>query len=41
LWRDACILYFQTFSQRPVPDVVEKPEHDLEYYRNLKVVYVR
>jgi alpha-glucuronidase len=41
LWRDACILYFQTFSQREVPDVVEKPEHDLDYYRNLRVVYVR
>ena len=41
LWRDACILYFQTFSQRPVPDVVEKPEHDLDYYKSLRVVYVR
>ena len=41
LWRDACILYFQTFSQRPVPDVVEKPEHDLDYYESLEVVYVR
>jgi len=41
LWRDACILYFQTFSQRPVPEVVEKPAHDLDYYRSLRVVYVR
>ena len=41
LWRDACILYFQTFSKRPVPDVVEKPEHTLEYYKNLRVVYVQ
>lgn len=24
-WRDACLLYFQTFSQRPFPDGVEKP----------------
>lgn len=41
LWRDACILYFQTFSQRKVPDLVEEPEHSLEYYRKLRVFYVR
>ena len=40
LWRDACILYFQTFSQRPVPDSVEKPEHTLEYYKNFRFFYV-
>lgn len=40
LWRDACILYFQTFSQRPIPDSVEKPEHTLEYYKNLRFFYV-
>jgi alpha-glucuronidase len=33
IWRDACILYFQTFSRRPVPDGVEKAEHDLDYYK--------
>jgi alpha-glucuronidase len=36
IWRDACILYFQTFSKRPVPEGVEKPEHDLDYYRNYR-----
>ena len=36
IWRDACILYFQTFSKRPIPEGVEKPEHDLDYYRNYR-----
>lgn len=33
IWRDACILYFQTFSKRPVPEGVEKADHDLDYYK--------
>jgi alpha-glucuronidase len=36
IWRDACLLYFQTFSKMPVPDNYEKPEHPLEYYRNIR-----
>jgi alpha-glucuronidase len=36
VWRDACLLYFQTFSKRPVPANYEKPEHTLEYYKSLK-----
>jgi alpha-glucuronidase len=32
LWRDGCLLYFQTFSKRPFPAGFEKPEHDLDYY---------
>lgn len=39
-WRDACLLYFQTFSGMPIPDEYEKPEHTLEYYRNIKHHYV-
>lgn len=35
-WRDACLLYFQTFSKRPFPANQEKPEHSLEYYKSLK-----
>ena len=31
-WRDACLLYFQQFSQRPLPAGVEPPEHDLQHY---------
>ncbi|MBX3240909.1 MAG: alpha-glucuronidase [Chitinophagaceae bacterium] len=38
-WRNACLLYFQTFSKRPIPDGVEKPDHDLEYYKNLRFPY--
>jgi len=31
-WRGACLLYFQQFSNRPLPDGVEPPEHTLEEY---------
>jgi alpha-glucuronidase len=36
IWRDGCILYFQTFSKRPLPAGLEKPEHDLQYYMSHK-----
>lgn len=36
-WRDACLLYFQTFSGKPFPDRYEQPKHDLEYYKNLRI----
>ncbi|KAF0093907.1 MAG: alpha-glucuronidase [Puniceicoccaceae bacterium 5H] len=39
-WRDAVLLYFQQFSQRPLPAGVEAPAHDLEYYQNLQEHYV-
>jgi alpha-glucuronidase len=39
-WRDACVLYFQTFSRLPVPAGYEKPEHDLDYYVKLQKKYV-
>ena len=29
-WRDACLLYFQTFSHRPIPQDVEHPVHNLD-----------
>lgn len=35
-WRDSCVLYFQTFSDMPIPDQYEKPEHDLEFYKSLE-----
>lgn len=34
-WRDACLLYFQQFSKRPLPEGVEPPAHDLQYYIDL------
>jgi alpha-glucuronidase len=39
-WRDACTLYFQTFSKRPFPDGHEKPEKTLEEYRSIRHYYV-
>lgn len=35
-WRNACLLYFQTFSKMKVPANYEKPDHSLEYYEGLK-----
>lgn len=35
-WRNACVLYFQTFSGKPIPPQYEKPEHSLEYYKDLE-----
>ncbi|MBL8167581.1 MAG: alpha-glucuronidase [Acidobacteria bacterium] len=32
-WRDACLLYFQTFSKRPLPSGVEKPQKTLDEYK--------
>jgi alpha-glucuronidase len=36
-WRDASVLYFQTFSKQPIaPDACGAPEHTLEYYQSIK-----
>jgi alpha-glucuronidase len=40
IWRDACILYFQTFSKRPIPENLAKPVHDLQYYMNYRYTNV-
>jgi alpha-glucuronidase len=32
-WRDAVLVYFQTFSKRPLPAGVEKPQKTLEEYK--------
>lgn len=40
VWRDACLLYFQAFAQRPLPAGVEPAAHTLDHYRNLKLRYV-
>jgi alpha-glucuronidase len=39
-WRDACLLYFQQFSHRPLPAGVEPPAHDLAYYEAIQLHYV-
>lgn len=38
-WRDACMLYFQTFSKMDFPKEMETPENTLEYYKSLKFPY--
>ena len=39
-WRDACLLYFQTHSQRPFPQGIPAPERSLEEYRAIDEKYV-
>jgi len=34
-WRNACVLYFQTFSKKPIPENLEKPEGSLEAYESM------
>ena len=38
-WRDGCVLYFQTFSKRPIPSQYEHPKHTLEYYKRIPFPY--
>ena len=38
-WRDGCVLYFQTFSKRPIPSQHEHPKHTLEYYKRIPFPY--
>ncbi|WP_205510554.1 alpha-glucuronidase family glycosyl hydrolase [Longitalea arenae] len=38
-WRNACLLYFQTFSRRPIPAGYEKPDKTLDYYKALSFPY--
>jgi alpha-glucuronidase len=38
-WRNACVLYFQTFSGMPIPAEYEKPDHSLDYYKALRFPY--
>ncbi|MFD3002345.1 alpha-glucuronidase family glycosyl hydrolase [Pontibacter toksunensis] len=39
-WRDATLLYFQTFSKRPLPEGVEKPTKSLDYFMKLDPKFV-
>ena len=38
-WRNACLLYFQTFSRMPIPPSYEQPDKTLEYYKSLRFPY--
>lgn len=35
-WRNACLLYFGTFSKMPIPANYEQPDHTLKYYQSLR-----
>ncbi len=35
-WRNACLLYFQTFSKQPIPLNYEQPTKTLDYYKSLR-----
>jgi len=35
-WRDACLLYFQTFSNKPIPEKLDRPIHQLEELKKQK-----
>ena len=36
-WRDACLLYFQTFSHRPIPLDMEHPVHNLDEMMKFRI----
>lgn len=38
-WKNACLLYFQTFSKKAFPAGVEQPNKTLEYYESLRFPY--
>ena len=38
-WRNACVLYFQTFSKMPIPAGLEQPDKTLAYYKGLRFPY--
>lgn len=38
-WRNACLLYFQTFSKMPIPEEYEQPDKTLDYYMSLEFPY--
>jgi alpha-glucuronidase len=35
-WRNSCLLYFQTFSRKKIPDQYEKPDKSLDHYMQLR-----
>jgi len=36
-WKDACLLYFQTFSGLPIPYDIERPIHSLDELQKIKL----
>jgi alpha-glucuronidase len=38
-WRNACLLYFSTFSKMPIPANYEQPDQSLEYYKAIRIQF--
>lgn len=38
-WRDACLLYFKSYSKMEIPSTYKQPKKDLEYYKSLSYPY--
>lgn len=38
-WRNACLLYFQTFSKKSIPNSYEQPSQSLDYYKSIRIVF--
>ena len=38
-WRNACLLYFQTFSKQPIPANYEQPDKSLDYYKSIRILF--
>ncbi len=38
-WRNACLLYFQTFSKQPIPAKYEQPDKTLDYYKSIRILF--
>jgi alpha-glucuronidase len=36
-WKDACLLYFQTFSRQPIPYDIERPVNELDDLKKIKL----
>ena len=36
-WRDACLLFFQTFAHRPIPQDMEHPVHNLDEMMKFRI----
>lgn len=37
IWKEACLLYFQTFSRLPFPPNIEPITQTLQYYKSMKI----
>ena len=36
-WKDACLLYFQTFAKQPIPYEIERPIYELDSLKTIKL----